>query len=483
MKDLLKIHSHAWLVVGMMMLALLTLAFAGSDGDVDPVHCYPCRTHTPTPTRTPTFTPTPVIQACRVVGIFFGQETYQVGQTIEITVRVADFRGMPLIGANVDAEVTRQPLSAQAVTDIGLIDRSGDYEGSYSQTENPGDYTFSITVNDPTGSRFLPCSAEATVRVVGSTATPTPTSSVSPTPTPTHTPTSQPGSATVRVNPTNLQTTLCSLRETSNVVVENISNLVGVQLELSYDPTVIQVIDADRSRRGVQVRFDSTFTVESISRNEVDTSRGRIFFTANLLGGRTINGTNGLIAIDWRPQRVGNSAVSLTRAILTNAANQTISATLQSGAVQVNFVPNCRTGTATLQGRADHSGVIVANGVGTQVQTEADGYFAIIAEDRLSFTFPGYLPGQADLQAGLQAETPEGEATQLGMLNLLAGDVNDDQVVNILDLAFLAQRFQSTGSAADLNTDGVVNILDLALVAGNYQQHGPLTTWQSNQGN
>jgi len=258
-------------------------------------------------------------------------------------------------------------------------------------------------------------------------------------------------------------------------VVENVSNLVAVQLELSYNPTFIQVIDPDRPRPPVQVR-PLLPTDWFINDNRVDTTHGRIFFKAT--GGSRINGTGGLIGIDWRPKAVGTSPVSLTQVILTNSTGQTLTRTLQNGAVQVNFVPNCNTGTVALQGRTDPSGVIIVNSTSEQAQTDIDGYFAIIAESRLNFNFPGYLSAQANLPEGRVVNQPEAEATQLGLITLLAGDMNGDNVVDILDLANLAQHYQSTDPAVDLNADGIVDILDLALAAGNYQRQGPLTVGQ-----
>lgn len=56
----------------------------------------------------------------------------------------------------------------------------------------------------------------------------------------------------------------------------------------------------------------------------------------------------------------------------------------------------------------------------------------------------------------------------LGISKRIFGDVNNDGVVNILDLTFIAQHFgteQPSNWRIDVNSDGVVNILDLTLVA------------------
>ncbi len=47
-------------------------------------------------------------------------------------------------------------------------------------------------------------------------------------------------------------------------------------------------------------------------------------------------------------------------------------------------------------------------------------------------------------------------------------DVTGDGVVDILDLVFVASRFEGNDAAADVNADGTVNILDLVLVAKDF---------------
>ena len=59
------------------------------------------------------------------------------------------------------------------------------------------------------------------------------------------------------------------------------------------------------------------------------------------------------------------------------------------------------------------------------------------------------------------------EAGQITEPPQLEGDVNGDNVVNILDLVFVGSNFGQTGqNDADVNGDSVVNIVDLVLVAG-----------------
>jgi hypothetical protein len=211
-----------------------------------------------------------------------------------------------------------------------------------------------------------------------------------------------------------------------------------------------------------------------VAQNEVDTGAGRVSFAAVLLSGDRIDGDANLITIDWEPQDVGTTTVTLENIILVDTGGQEIEFTPVDGAIEV--VSDCATitGRVALQGRDHYENVQITSSTGEQTQTAADGSFSIAGGGLLSFEFPGYLSAQTDLQAGLEST----QSTSLGTITLLAGDVNRDDLVNILDLAYIAQHYRSADPLADLNGDGWVDILDLALAAGNYRLQGPLTAWQ-----
>lgn len=498
-----------------------------------------------TPTLTPTATvplpPTatataPAIQACQVTGIIFNKESYLPGEPMYVTVRLADAAGVPLVGANINSEVTRSPLEAAASTGFGLVDRAGDYDGVYTQTELTGWYTFKFTASDPTGQRFLPCTALTAVLVAeagyetptpipteitetpvptgtipagtptptattapGDTATPTntpetpeptatptntpetpvPTDTPTETPSPTPTATTEPVQGTaVKVDPATQTINVCTTNTSVTVAVQQVENMAAVQLELVYNPAVVQVIDANPGSDGVQITVDPVFSSGFVAQNEVDTVAGRVSFAATLLGSDKIDGDTGLIQVDFEPVAAGSSSLTLENVILASTAGQPIDHQLVAGAITV--VEDCgssgASGVLQLQGRTDHSGIVVTSETGEQAVTASDGSFSIAASGPLMFEHPGFLPAQSGLPTSIQAG--DFAPVTLGVITLLAGDTSGDGQINILDLAYIAQQYGTTDALADLNGDGKVDILDIVLAAGNFGQVGPMSVAQ-----
>lgn len=119
---------------------------------------------------------------------------------------------------------------------------------------------------------------------------------------------------------------------------------------------------------------------------------------------------------------------------------------------------------------------------GTVVGTES-----IVTDDMGRFTINGINPGTYDIcvksPRALSNKRPEvsivaGAITPVDFGTLREGDVNNDDVINIVDYGFLADAFGSVpgddnwDDRCDFNRDGVINIVDFGLQGDNYGQAG-----------
>jgi hypothetical protein len=127
-------------------------------------------------------------------------------------------------------------------------------------------------------------------------------------------------------------------------------------------------------------------------------------------------------------------------------------------------------GQVYLQGRTAFAGTqIIAeptlgSGVAVTATTLADGSFA------LNTTVPCTLTTQhaGYLSTGWTIAGPGNGERVLNPVTLLAGDINSDREIDILDLAYIGAHFAGSDTRADLNQDGEVDILDLVLIAANF---------------
>ena len=103
-------------------------------------------------------------------------------------------------------------------------------------------------------------------------------------------------------------------------------------------------------------------------------------------------------------------------------------------------------------------------------ESDGDGTLASITFEAIAVKASTLYLSEVELVnsagAGWNLQVENGEITE-PQPPQIAGDVNQDGVVNILDLVLVASHLGQAGqNDADVNGDGIVNILDMVLVAG-----------------
>jgi hypothetical protein len=108
----------------------------------------------------------------------------------------------------------------------------------------------------------------------------------------------------------------------------------------------------------------------------------------------------------------------------------------------------------------------------TSVTANTDGTFTLSAPAgtyTLVATASGFLgaEGSVTLTAGTTTTKP--------LVTLLAGDIDNNDVIDQFDALTIGMSYNtSSPAAADLNNDNVINVLDLELLAANYREVGPI---------
>jgi hypothetical protein len=154
------------------------------------------------------------------------------------------------------------------------------------------------------------------------------------------------------VNPGAQTKTVCDSQITVGVSVQNVTGMSAVQIDVVFNPTVLQVIDADSGQAGVQIRVDPVFDSGFVAANDVDNDSGRITFAVTLFGGNTIDENSGIIEIDFEPVSAGSSELRLENAILASALAQPLDH--QTGIGSIEVLADCENGGAGAVGPSSY---------------------------------------------------------------------------------------------------------------------------------
>lgn len=142
------------------------------------------------------------------------------------------------------------------------------------------------------------------------------------------------GGTVVRLVPATAQ---IALGETIpvQVVVDNVTNLYGAEVHLTFNPTLVEVVDADGGTEGIQVSLGPFLSVEFTAQNTVDAAAGRVDFGFSQVTAAPKSGSGTIATITFRGKATGSSPLNFTSVILADQSGGPIAATTQNGSVNV----------------------------------------------------------------------------------------------------------------------------------------------------
>ena len=191
--------------------------------------------------------------------------------------------------------------------------------------------------------------------------------------------------------------------------VENVAGLYGVEMALSFNPAIAQVVDADPGTPGVQIQpLGSFLSPDFVVRRSADNSAGAIEYAATQLSPQApVNGSGPVAAVTFQSVANGTFSMPYGDVLLVDINGAPIPAIVLPCAVQFQPLRPCYD--------FDNSGVIdIVNVMAVAVRWPLT---ALNPDPDNNPVTPNYEP---------------------------LYDVNGDRAITVLDIQMVAQRWQQS---------------------------------------
>ena len=242
------------------------------------------------------------------------------------------------------------------------------------------------------------------------------------------------------------------------------ANVDAALVYLDFDPSLLQVVSITSGGVLSDVLLN-TFD-NSVGTLDFDAGSGTqgpamsAPFTLATITFEALPGAGGTAGLSYSTDSLRATKASLEGLDLTGALNPASIEAVPLGSIQ---------GTVTLENRMSQGGVnVVLSNSGLLVATRTNAERAFSFPDipagsyELAATAAGFLKGEVIVVVEVGVDTPDLS------LFLLAGDIDGDDQIGLLDIMHIAGRLGTATTSADLNRDGIVDVRDMVLVARNF---------------
>jgi hypothetical protein len=122
---------------------------------------------------------------------------------------------------------------------------------------------------------------------------------------------------------------------TAHIRLDNVAGLTGVELQVTYDPAILEVQDADPGKDGVQAAWGTFLKPDFVVRN-LEPSQGTMSLAAvQLPPNQPATGSGVLAAITFKAKAAGSSPLAFDLVNLSTSDGTPIKCALQNAEVRV----------------------------------------------------------------------------------------------------------------------------------------------------
>ena len=133
-----------------------------------------------------------------------------------------------------------------------------------------------------------------------------------------------------------------------NILVEDVTDLYGFEFEITFDSTVLEVVDADPDKEGVQIGAGDFLNPDWFLDNTVDNENGTIAYAiCQLSPSESVSGDGVLAIITWRGKALGTSPIRFAVMLLGAPGGVEISSSTRDGQIVVVSAEAAPTDTLT----------------------------------------------------------------------------------------------------------------------------------------
>jgi LysM repeat protein len=128
---------------------------------------------------------------------------------------------------------------------------------------------------------------------------------------------------------------------------ESVDSLYGYQVELSFDPAVLEVVDADPAKTGVQVSLGTFLKPDFVQQNNANNATGQVTVVISQLAPTSpVSGSGDLLTVTFEGKADGQSTIGFADLKLAKSDGTEIVATTQTAQITVG-TPTQPTATPT----------------------------------------------------------------------------------------------------------------------------------------